>query len=85
MNFIGGILARLLPVLLEWTFGKISGRLKKRAANSALKQKQDDRSSLAKEVEAIRQKIMQFESAGQAVPEELKNELREKSRLLIHS
>lgn len=85
MNFFATILAKLLPVLLEWTYGKASSFFKRKQENEALKEKQDARDALAAEVEELRKKILALESAGQEVPREMKDALRDKARRLIHS
>lgn len=85
MAALAKLLRLILPTLLDWAFGKVSRFVLRMKTNKELEKKQDARLDLAAEIEAIKKEIGDLLAAGKPVPQELKDKLREKSRLLIHS
>lgn len=76
-----------LKVGLNWAWGKISGLFlwlyENFKAKKEYKKIKEQNSEQAKKVESAADEIKKLLAAGQPVPEELKEKLREESRRLI--
>lgn len=78
----------VLTVLLNWVWGKASDLfawyMKKRKLDEENKALIDANAKQAQKVKLLAEKIRFMIERGEVVPEELKEQLREESRLLIH-
>lgn len=81
-----GLIAKVLPLLLDWLYAKIVPAIiaffKQKKAMDAIEEKQQDRNRQAERVESLRLKILKFKSKGKPVPSEIEDAFNEELRKL---
>lgn len=83
MNFIAAIFAKALPAILSWVAGSVSRGISFLVDLFGLKKDQKQNQTQAQIVEDLATEVKKLALAGQPVPEELKEKLRNASRKLI--
>lgn len=85
MSFLTGLFSKLLPYALDWVWGKLTVLADYLIEYFSMKKSKTKREEMATTVKEIADEIKRLKLAGEPIPEELKEKLREKSKDLVRS